>query len=443
MKKIIIFASVIVFALSGCSSELEQTEILLEEPEIIDNEFMQEGFYIHDKYLWHDDMKFSESVYDLLGVEESTFSYGIWHTLEDSDETKLFLIGDGGCAGCSHLQDKYFVVDNEDFSISTEEFENADLSYLFNRGAAQFLTIDNSPDGTKVAYIRARITYSSPEEITQESVWIFDLLSGKEVQVAKINEDESVMDCEDKMFCSIKTDLVFWNGDELVVDESVKSDEEIDPNEISLLTERYFSSRVPSNHGASVTAFDFDGDEFKEYFAYFHKQLDEPAPFGARDRDWNGAFQLYKWIDHEWTVVYEDEGTVGYEGYGVYREMLENSYLYFVDVDDDGIEEVKISTHQDGSGSYVDYYFLKWDGEKIAKASFAETKTREELKELFLKDGETLGTSGYNYINICPEDPASTCHHKQSGPGSIGRVWKNFEYLDGVFTAVSYSRTDY
>jgi len=318
-------------------------------------------------YVWKDGQNLSEEFVALLPDRPSLDEYKAWHVFENEEETRVFISGSGGCAGCVILMPQYFVVNNDTGTIVVEEFEDADLSYLFERGTidGHYISEENEeeaikvslrtlicPDGTKVAFVK------TPEE----SIWIFDLLTGEERKVATINEGSTVLEGDEaeNMWTYLDTNLLFWNSDSegLTIKAPHELIEADGADQHSFTEFPHFSSVDYS----SLRSFDFDKDGMDEYIAYYKKELDEPVSTRyGKDTDWNGAFKVFQRKNHEWVVVYEDEGTVGKEGYGVYSLMDEDDFFSVVD------GEVQITTTQDGSGSYRDSYILEWDGEEVVR----------------------------------------------------------------------------
>ena len=188
----------------------------------------------------------------------------------------------------------------------------------------------------------------------------------------------------------------------------------------------------------TMHAFDFDNDGFDEHVVYYQKALLKPE----RDFTYNGAFKIFQYIDHRWTEIYEDEGTVGKDGYGIYNQLTAEHFYKVVDIDSDSTPEIRIMSEEDGSGGYSNQYILKWNKDKIIKADFTETKTKIELENQFLNKDEVFGPGGLNYISICSTTIDTHCTFKQGAPGAVGYVIKGFEYNDGVFTATSYRRVN-
>lgn len=404
------------------------------------------GYYVENNFLWRDGEKLFDKPLELLlyGKENPYLDYGLWHMLDRQNTTRLFLARGGGCEGCGSLAKKYFVVDKIASTIAIEEFQDSELSALFQRGTIDLVIF--SPDKNKVAF------FSYPDDGNLVSVWVFDFLTGQEEKRATVKKQHNIFTCpEDEIVCHIDSKLLYWQTDpqQLVVNVPTEPIAETIKQEISLRKLQYFASLVPYNNPyPSVHAFDFNSDRFDEYVVYYQKVLPQTVQVGFSETNRNGAFQIFQWKNHEWKVIYEDEGTVGKEGYGVYDSLNQDRFFNLVDLDNDGISEVKISFDRDGTGGYVDGYILKWVDGEIIKAAVINTKTEVELEQLFLKNGEEFGPGDLDYISICPSSSAPNdqswyCSFRQSAPGAVGRIEKKFEYRNGVFKAISYKRSDY
>lgn len=407
------------------------------------------GYYILDGYLWKDGKQIAKSL-------ESNLELSVWHVLKTKNETRIYVKWGGGCGGCVGLDHRYYVVNNVTGAVEIKEFKDYYLSYLFERGTINsiFLSEQNendgnstptqtiiSPDDTKVLFVKASSVDDGFSEAEPQTIWVYNLLTGEEEKNATVKEGYSVMKTEEgSIWKWLDSDLVSWKANSQDIQIKVPHD-----YANSKQTEHSFSSteKFGMEPGHKPHAFDFDGDGIDEYVAYHKKKLEKPVSTRYGDKtDWNGAFRIYQWQDDRWVSVFEDEGTVGKEGYGVYSLMVEDEFFSIIDLDQDGIEEVKIETTQDGSGSYRNTYILKWDGEKITKAEMKDSKNLQQLEQEFLSERETFGPAGLDYISICVDD-GGWCTFKQSAPNAIGKIVKKFEYQDGKFVTIIYEREDY
>ncbi len=428
MKKLYIVTIAILALLSGCNKPSLPTI----QPD--NTTALKEDFYIKDDYLWKNDKKLSDKTVKSLILRENPGldQVDIWHVIEKSAETSIFLLGAGGCEGCVLLMPKYFVISNKDKTIAVQEFKDADLSYLFERGAIDSFKVLISPDKTKIAFVKPPDDFLPDEN--QESVWIFNLLTGEETKVATIQEGHSLVDLN----------LIYWNSDSKTLTIKVPNE----PANSQEKKEYSFSlgsliSTLPYNKNiSSLKTFDFNQDNVDEQIVYFKQPLAKPVSTRYGKTDWNGAFEIFQRKDHKWISLYADEGTVGKKEYAVYNLINEEDFFTIIDFDDDGVKEVEITTTHDGSGTYTDSYILKWNGQKIAKTEVIDSKTNQELAKMFLKANESLGPGGLKYINICPADN-STCAIKQNATDTIGQIIKRFEYKDGRFTAIGYKRKNF
>lgn len=470
MKKLLIIISLIVLAGFGCVEKRREAQKIKTEVDVLaatsateqnvakPNEegksttsslpiLEQKGYFVEGNYLWKDGKKVFDKPLEfvLYGSENPYLEYGLWHTLEGEDTTKLFLWRGGGCEGCVALAEKYIVVDKGTQNLSIETFQDADLSALFQRGTIDLTLF--SPSGTEVAFFTFEENADGDKTREPESIWVFDLNTSEEEKVAMVADGHSVLDCPpEDLVCSINSQLLYWdaNTQKLIVKAPTKTQAATVKQEISLRTSNFFASQVPYNNPwPSAHAFDFNADGFDEYVVYFQDVLPQSVPVGFSKTDRNGVFWVFQWKDHEWRVIYKGEGTVGKQGYGVYSVLKQESFFSVVDVDSDGEQEVKISSVQDATGGYVDSYILKWKDGQIIKASFLETKTQPKLKELFLKPSEEFGPGGLDFLSICSDGSEPNCSFRQGAPGAIGRIMKKLKYDNGVFTVVSYEREDY
>ncbi len=407
----------------------------------------ESGYYagVSDGYIWKDGKKLTEITLDFYENGNQDQNEYILKELDIKGQKNLYVVKVGGCGGCAWMRNFYFQV-NQDGSLTYHKFKTTDSQLYLGDLDGLF-----SPDKSKLAFVRGGEKIEPVKEL--DSIWIFDLLTGEEKGVGKLKDGKVLFNCKDNENLEFGPDCE-WNPNKI----SWKDNQELVvkvptvPLSKSEIAEGSFSKyygvfrdllpQISNLWIEKIYSFDFDNDGINEYIVFYNVPIQKKVEIFGETITSNGAIAVFKLTNDEWKKVYEDEGTVGKEGYGVYSEMGNNS-VAFVDIDQDGNKEIEISTSQDGSGHYVDSYILKWNGEKIAKADFKETKTKKELKEEFLMPGEELGPGDLSYDSICGSESEYDCTYRQDAPGAVGKIVKNYKYKNGLFVVDSYQRVNY
>ena len=199
--------------------------------EIINEQILKEGYTINNNYLWHDSKKLLDTKFsDLMTAAHPEAylrieDYSIEHIVEHDGKNYLYLSGVAGCGGCIWFSPSYVLVDPANNSVTFETFKQND-SFLFKRGVESETGV-YSPDGTSIAYVKTpALRDPAHGNITNETVWIFDLLTGEEEMVAEVKPGNSLIKCEMDMFCALDRKLLYWNSEpqELVIQIPVESE---------------------------------------------------------------------------------------------------------------------------------------------------------------------------------------------------------------------------
>jgi hypothetical protein len=398
--------SILLFAfLTACNSETPAAS----ETETT-SEISADGYFVENGYLWKDE---TQLIATGIAKDSTDEEASIWNSFTDSGYLYLFLSGGAGCEGCVWYEKNYFAINTETEEVELKQFDDASF---FARGIPTLSLL--SPDGKKVMFVKAENQFSESTLLRDESVWVYDLILGKETEVTDIPVEQSVLSCAN-IFCELNGDKIYWTDSTPVVLPSVKPEytySQVLENDADLIEvcsgkdcayvsilgyERgearrfgdtgtrggYFiyetiqqqiiednldDTRFVSHY--FLKYMDFNGDDVKEYLLYYNDDNNgKPALPGDN-------VKIFRWSGSEWLIDFElHEGTIcGSCDKATLIPEVGISLIY----DEENGNGILLKTEKTNNGNHqsYEYIYLGWNGSKIAGTYYSVENLPEKLE---------------------------------------------------------------